>query len=647
MALPLDENASVERSKGNGALTSSEPQVGEVLAGKYELRGVIGRGGFGVVYEALHLGIQRKIALKVLPAELSAKDPDLAIRFRREGLLASELRHPNTITIYDHGHDKGGLLYMAMEFVHGQTLASVLREEAPVSGRRVVHIVRQILGSLSEAHQRGSVHRDLKPGNIMLTRLRGDADFVKVLDFGIAKAVSSDLLEVPDVAQALTQEGRFCGTPRYMAPEQFRNAPISPAVDIYSLGLIAYELLTGLPAVQGETMVDLIVAQVTGPNLSVPEGAELESFERAALNKALKKAPAERFKSAQEFLAALQPPAVSAGGDEGHEVDFTVELPRDVNPFQGMRRPSEEVTTPRVLAHPDEPGYTDEHRLTFQDMPALPNMPSSSIKALLKGSAEPEETTHPQPRKRALPPTLPPPLAAEVLESTMELRAEEEHLGHDEATIDIAASDVLATQLKADYYKHMEQARSAEIEALSRPARRGRGPSANPSSFDFEDDGPTQQVTPRIAQRAAQDAHQLSQRRGEQPGAEVEPLKPAPTSTGSRALLYAGVGVVALLAAAGCLVMVWSQLGGDPPAAKPPPEEGGAELVKIDVKTIPANATLRVDDQAMGLTPRSITRPRNARVTINIQKEGYFGFTEVLDFNADREHVIRLKPTKP
>ncbi len=285
---------------------ANEPQPGQVLASKYELSQVIGRGGFGIVYDAIHLGIGRQIALKVLLPEWAHQDQELAIRFRREAVLASQLRHPNTITLYDYGQTDSGILFMAMEYVDGRTLSTILRDEAPIDPGRVVHILRQILASLQEAHERGIIHRDLKPGNIMLTSHRGDHEFVKVLDFGIAKAISADLLTGDNVSQTLTQAGQFCGTPRYMAPEQFRNGKITPSSDLYSLGLISYELLTGQPAIVGDTMVDLIVAQVAGPSLKLPPELELPQGLRATLERVLLKDSAERFQSAAQLLTALE-----------------------------------------------------------------------------------------------------------------------------------------------------------------------------------------------------------------------------------------------------------------------------------------------------------------------------------------------------
>ncbi|MEO1269891.1 MAG: serine/threonine-protein kinase, partial [Myxococcota bacterium] len=293
---------------GQDTPKSHEPQLGEVLAGHYRLESVIGRGGFGIVYKATHLDINRTIALKVLLREWINQDPELAIRFRRESLLASRLRHPNTITLYDHGQCDNGMLYMSMEYVEGRTLSSVLREESPITPARLVPIMRQILSSLSEAHSQGIVHRDLKPSNIMLTPdVDGRTEFVKVLDFGVAKALSSQLLTSPDMAQTLTQAGRFCGTPRYMAPEQFRGGPISPSCDLYALGLIALELLTGKPAIRGRSMVDIIVAQVTEPDLVIPPTVNISNALRQTLNRALRKTPEERYASAEQF---------------GHDLDY-------------------------------------------------------------------------------------------------------------------------------------------------------------------------------------------------------------------------------------------------------------------------------------------------------------------------------------
>ncbi|MBH24941.1 MAG: hypothetical protein CMH57_10900 [Myxococcales bacterium] len=284
---------------------SHEPQIGDVLANRYRLESVIGRGGFGIVYKATHLDINRQIALKVLLPEWINQDPELAIRFRRESLLASRLRHPNTITLYDHGQCDTGMLYMSMEFVQGRPLSAVLREESPIPAARLVPILQQILSSLTEAHNQGIVHRDLKPSNIMLTPGVDGQEFVKVLDFGVAKALSPQLLTGPDMAQTLTQAGRFCGTPRYMAPEQFRGGNITPSCDLYALGLISLELLTGKPAIRGRSMVDIIVAQVTEPDLVVPTEVDVSNALRQTLNTALKKDPTERYPTAERFARDL------------------------------------------------------------------------------------------------------------------------------------------------------------------------------------------------------------------------------------------------------------------------------------------------------------------------------------------------------
>ncbi|MFU8804695.1 MAG: serine/threonine protein kinase, partial [Bradymonadaceae bacterium] len=215
------------------------PEQGDLIGGRFRILEVLGTGGFGTVYKALQENIGRDVALKFLTPGV-AKDPINVERFRREAYHVSQLRHPNTITLYDYGQTEEGLAYMVMEFLEGDALGDLIQRDGAIEIARAAHIYIQILKSLSEAHRRGLVHRDLKPENIFLCEMFGEQDYVKVLDFGVAKMTMADS-DDEEGAEALTRAGRIFGTPMYMAPEQACAEPITPATDVYALGLLLFE----------------------------------------------------------------------------------------------------------------------------------------------------------------------------------------------------------------------------------------------------------------------------------------------------------------------------------------------------------------------------------------------------------------------
>src|SRR5579864_2887467 len=227
-----------------------DPIIGQTLGGKYKVIRLVGEGGMGAVYEGeQQLGkAKRKVAVKTLHAHLSL-DPKIKARFEREVGTVAELQHPNTIQVYDFGSNAEGILYIVMEFLQGRSLATLLEKEGAMPADRVERIMQQICGSLEEAHGRGIVHRDLKPDNVVLVDRAGQKDFVKVLDFGIAKRSN----EADQSEQKLTQQGTVLGTPPYMSPEQFTGRPIDARSDIYSLGVMAYEMVTSRLPFQANT----------------------------------------------------------------------------------------------------------------------------------------------------------------------------------------------------------------------------------------------------------------------------------------------------------------------------------------------------------------------------------------------------------
>lgn len=281
------------------------PKPGGIFQNRYRIGPVIGHGGFAQIYVAEQIDLGRQVALKVLNPGLRGNDAhgqEVAERFRREAKLVASLRDPHTITMHDYGRTDDGLLYMVFEYIDGRTLSGLVRDEGKISARRTVKILRQCLSSLQEAHTLGVLHRDIKPANIMVYEHIGRTDQVKVLDFGIAKSV---LAGEENSGRDLTQAGMIIGTPRYMAPEQLRGTPLGPQTDLYSLGLVAYELLVGQKAIELDSMVSIITRQVSNEPIQLPENIGISAPLTALVNGMLHKSERERFQNAGEVLRAL------------------------------------------------------------------------------------------------------------------------------------------------------------------------------------------------------------------------------------------------------------------------------------------------------------------------------------------------------
>jgi serine/threonine-protein kinase len=261
---------------------------------------MLGEGGMGRVYSGeQQMGTSvRRVAVKTLLAQY-AKDKQVVDRFKRECGLVSELEHPNTIKVYDYGQTDTGDLYIAMELLTGVSLEKAL-EGGPLSPERVDRIVSQIAGSLQEAHEKGIVHRDLKPANIYLTTRAGEEDYVKVLDFGIAKRDEKHGKQ----EQKLTQMGTVLGTPPYMSPEQFRGQELDATSDIYSLGVMTYEMLTGRLPFDADTPWAWATQHMTAqpfPFETIPLGSQVPGKMKAAVMRALSKDKLHRHQSVRDF----------------------------------------------------------------------------------------------------------------------------------------------------------------------------------------------------------------------------------------------------------------------------------------------------------------------------------------------------------
>ncbi|MFT3921748.1 MAG: protein kinase [Myxococcales bacterium] len=305
------EGASFCRQCG-GELPHQDPLLGQEVLGRYRVSRLIGEGGMGRVYEAeQRVGTTtRRVAVKTLRPQLSA-DPQLARRFFREAETLVRLSHPNLIQFFDFGEVQNGMLAMVMEYIEGQSLAQLLTGGA-LEPERVDRIFAQICGALSEAHGIGIVHRDLKPDNILLTQRGGQDDFVKVLDFGIAKISASE----DDRSTKLTQQGMMVGTPPYMSPEQFSGDGIDARSDIYSLGVIAYEMLTGRLPFDARTPWEWASKHLTAEPapLRSPTSAGITGKRSQAIQRALAKRPDQRQQDVRELLTDfVENPALVPG----------------------------------------------------------------------------------------------------------------------------------------------------------------------------------------------------------------------------------------------------------------------------------------------------------------------------------------------
>ena len=305
--------------------------VGEVLDDRYELVEIIGRGGCGIVFRAVDLNLQRDVAVKVLSAEGISQDNTFD-RFEQESQILRRLHSPNTVYFYDYGMTPQHVPYIVMEYVVGKQLKTILETETKLPPKRVVAILMQVLSSLNEAHSYGFVHRDLKPSNIMLCQRMGfPDDFVKVLDFGIAKIFDDDDSDPePGENEDLIDED-IAGTPKYMAPELFKNKPFTPQSDLYSLGCIAYEMLTGIAPFDGDTLHVTVAKHLFS---EPPEmGPEFDAYPNivGAVFKLLAKKAEDRFESAQAVMDVLEhwnePIPVPALASEFEEETETMQRP--------------------------------------------------------------------------------------------------------------------------------------------------------------------------------------------------------------------------------------------------------------------------------------------------------------------------------
>lgn len=318
--------------------TDPQTLLGRTLAGRYLLLREVGEGGFGIVFEGKDTRLDKRVAVKVLTPSV-AENVDALTRFKQEATAAARIGHKSIVDVTDFDQDDDGTHFMVMEFIDGTSLAQALREEAPFSLSRALSIAARIGQALAAAHSRDIVHRDLKPENVLLTTVGPVTDFVKILDFGISK-----ILRFDEGSQTLTGAGQVVGTPRYMAPEQgLGNAVVDGRADIYALGTILYEMVTGVVPFTGATHYEIIHNKASRdplpPSVVAPQ-IECPIEVDALILKALARAPEDRYATMVDFEEAIRQLLERVDPAAAAAVKPTTPTPRPMTGLAGHRTPN-------------------------------------------------------------------------------------------------------------------------------------------------------------------------------------------------------------------------------------------------------------------------------------------------------------------
>lgn len=301
--------------------------IGDTLIGRYFIEDTVGSGAFGAIYSAIDQQTGERVAVKALPPQGEAASDTALARFQREMKVISNLIHRNIIGLYDFGKTDQDVFFMILEYVDGKPLDRVVYR-SPLEADQVIDVCEQIASALNLAHHSGVIHRDLKPANIMLTRER-DGYGVKVLDFGMAKLLSR--IDDDSIPQ-LTREGMAVGTPRYIAPEQARGEQVGPWTDLYAVGLLMYEMLTGARAVKADDVEGAVSAHVSREPLDLQELDQVPDSFRPVLFRLIEKDPQKRYRSADEFVADLDALRYDAGIGAPDRLQFNPQRARVEGP---------------------------------------------------------------------------------------------------------------------------------------------------------------------------------------------------------------------------------------------------------------------------------------------------------------------------
>ena len=336
-------------------MSEHETYIGRLINDRYRLEAKLGSGGYGMVYRATDTETGERVALKLL-RDVIASDPRVVARFRREGTVLFRLRNPHTVVVHEFAYTADGIFYLAMELLEGKSLKRVVRKEAPITWQRMLTILSQICEALSEAHAAGVIHRDLKPENIYLIERPDCPEFVKILDFGIAKFLDGGGLGQEYVTQ-LTGRGRTVGTIRYMSPEQILGRGLDGRSDIYTLGVVMYRLLTARMPFPGAYKAGaLIAAQLASPPKppsTMREGLEIPGTIDRLILRMLEKEPKKRFADVDELYRACNS-ALASGEWEDPTTDLRV--PRLQGPLRGLTEHLQVDFEPEEQAGPEQTG---------------------------------------------------------------------------------------------------------------------------------------------------------------------------------------------------------------------------------------------------------------------------------------------------
>jgi serine/threonine-protein kinase len=342
----------------------ADPLIGTIIADRYQILDVLGQGGWGVVYHAVHTLMDRDVAIKLLHARF-LEDETNRKRFQQEAQAVSRLSHPNIIGVHDFGMTPEGHHFLVMDFVKGTTLASILDQEGFLPVDRALPIFIQICAGLAHAHENGIIHRDLKPGNIMIVPVFEGDELVKILDFGVAKVAP----KAGGRVQQLTLTGEIFGTSLYLSPEQCMGRTLDARSDIYSLGCVMYETLSGLPPHIGENLLDTLqkhIADAAIPLRQARDGLDIPQDLDDVVLKTLEKEPANRMQSARDLKQALE--QVKLGLDS-NRITFPMPGHPPVMPLTPSD-PGQPLTRPATLSGQAELGAGPT--------PAPPPAPTSS-----------------------------------------------------------------------------------------------------------------------------------------------------------------------------------------------------------------------------------------------------------------------------
>jgi eukaryotic-like serine/threonine-protein kinase len=323
---------------------------GALLGGRYRIGKQLGKGGMGTVYSARHVDLGRDIALKVI-ARRHARDERVIARFRREARAAAQARHPNIVDVIDLG-EADGRWYLAMELLDGIDLAQAIALKRVYEPAELPSVLDPVLAALDSAHAIGLVHRDLKPENIFLARTTGDDAHVKVLDFGVVKVIDEG------AEKHLTRTGTVVGTPEYMAPEQAQGGVVDARADLYAIGCVAYNMLTGRPPFSDASILAVLAAHVCNEPVppsqlrpALPASRKVDAF----IEKALAKRADDRFQTAAEMRAALKELAQATSDASGARIRLTIPSQ------QAMAQPGLGSTRPDGSASAEELARTTPH----------------------------------------------------------------------------------------------------------------------------------------------------------------------------------------------------------------------------------------------------------------------------------------------